>query len=66
MRTLRAKQGLSQEDFAVKCGLHRTYMGKIERGEINLTLEKVYRIAKALDCDVRELLPQADEVTLGQ
>jgi len=48
VRKLRQLKGLSQEAFADKCGLHRTYIGAIERGERNVSLENIERIAKAL------------------
>jgi transcriptional regulator with XRE-family HTH domain len=48
--------GLSQEAFADLCGLHRTYIGGIERGERNITLETLERIAGALNAKPHELL----------
>ncbi len=55
LRDLRAKVGISQEKLAERCGLHRTYIGGIERGERNPSLVNIGRIAKALDVTVREL-----------
>ncbi|MEX0718867.1 MAG: helix-turn-helix transcriptional regulator [Planctomycetaceae bacterium] len=55
VRELRKKQGLSQEGFAQRCGLDRTYVGGIERGERNLALRNVELIAKALGLTVSEL-----------
>lgn len=66
VREARKAKGVSQERLALLSGIDRSYMGRIERGEINLTLEKVYRIAQALGVEVRDLLPLADEVTLRQ
>ena len=37
--------------------IDRSYVGRIERGEVNVTLEKAYKIAQALDCDIQDLLP---------
>lgn len=48
VRMLRKARGFSQEAFAAKCGLDRTYIGGVERGERNLGLLNVLRIAEAL------------------
>ena len=48
--------GLSQEAFADAVGVHRTYMGGLERGERNLTLRSVERIADTLGVNVLEML----------
>lgn len=49
VRGLRKEKGLSQEALSNLAGIDRSYMGQIERGEINLTLTKIYQIAGALD-----------------
>jgi transcriptional regulator with XRE-family HTH domain len=59
LRTLRKAKGLSQEAFADSLRIHRTYMGGLERGERNITLKTVERIAGALGVDPSDLL--ADE-----
>lgn len=51
----RAKQ-ISQEEFAEICGLHRTYIGSVERGERNVTLSTLEVLAKALGASVSSLL----------
>ena len=56
IRELRRKKGFSQESFADHCGLHRTYMGGIERGEHNLTIQTALTIARGLDMTVSKLL----------
>jgi transcriptional regulator with XRE-family HTH domain len=56
LRRYRQQQGLSQERFAEMIGVHRTYMGGIERGERNLTLRSVERIASVLDLRAIDLL----------
>lgn len=56
LRTYRLERGLSQEAFAEVLGVHRTYMGGVERGERNLTLQSVERIASTLRIDPLELL----------
>lgn len=55
VRTLRKQHGLSQEDLAEKSGLHRTYIGGIERGERNLAVLNILRLAAALEVTVGEL-----------
>ena len=56
LRAFRLAQGLSQEGFAEVLGVHRTYMGGVERGERNLTLRSVERIATQLGIDPIDLL----------
>lgn len=58
IRKLRKDRGYSQEDFAHECELHRTYMGGVERGERNISLENIYKIAKALDIQLSELFAE--------
>lgn len=48
--------GLSQEQLADKAGVHRTYIGMIERAEKNITLCNMDKIAKALELDIKDLL----------
>jgi len=56
LRAYRLERGLSQEAFADLVGVHRTYMGGLERGERNLTLRSVERIAAMIDADPMDLL----------
>lgn len=56
VRQERLKRGLSQEDFAEIVGVHRTYIGMIERAEKNITLVNIEKIAKAFRIPVNELL----------
>jgi transcriptional regulator with XRE-family HTH domain len=60
IRELRTAKGWSQERFAEICGVHRTYMGHLERGEKNASLGSVARVAKALDITLSELLSGID------
>ena len=60
LRAYRQAQGLSQEAFADVLGVHRTYMGGIERGERNLTLKSLERIAGRLELDPLTLLESGD------
>lgn len=53
---IREQRGLSQEKLAAKAGLHRAYIGQIERGEKNIGLKNLEKIANALDVSVRILL----------
>jgi transcriptional regulator with XRE-family HTH domain len=55
LRELRTKQGLSQEALALACDLDRTYIGGIERGERNVSLVNIQKIAVAIGVPVREL-----------
>jgi transcriptional regulator with XRE-family HTH domain len=59
LRAYRQARGLSQEAFAEVVGVHRTYMGGLERGERNLTLRSVERLASRLDISPMQLLQQA-------
>lgn len=56
LRRLRLSAGLSQEALADRAELHRTYVSSIERGERNVSIENIFRLAQALDVDPRELL----------
>ena len=56
LRELRRQKGLSQEDLALKSGLHRTYISDIERGSRNLSLKNIEKIAKALGLATKSLL----------
>jgi transcriptional regulator with XRE-family HTH domain len=55
IRELRSAKGLSQEELAFKAGVHRTYLGGIERGERNPSLKNINAIANALEVTLREL-----------
>lgn len=56
LRAFREQRGLSQEAFADHVGVHRTYMGGVERGERNLTLRSLERIAAVIEVDPLDLL----------
>lgn len=56
VRRLRVEQGLSQEQLADKAGLHRTYIGMIERAEKNITLCNIEKVAVALGVSVSSLI----------
>lgn len=61
IRRLRQDAGYSQESFADAVGLHRTYVGSIERGERNLSLDNIGRIATALGISVSRLFLEAEK-----
>ena len=55
VRSLRLQRGWSQEDLAERAGLHRNYVGGMERGERNVALINIHRVAGALEVDVAKL-----------
>ncbi len=55
VRKIRLTQNLSQEELAFKARVHRTYIGAIERGEKNISLKNIEKIAKALKIEIKEL-----------
>lgn len=57
LREIRKSKGLSQERLAHEAGIDRSYVGKIERGEVNVTIEKIYSFATCLECSPKELVP---------
>jgi transcriptional regulator with XRE-family HTH domain len=57
---LRKERGLSQERFAQKCDIGRTYMTGIERGKHNVSLDLIERIAKGLKVDAASLFAEAE------
>ncbi|WP_430292799.1 helix-turn-helix domain-containing protein [Pseudomonas sp. B1-22] len=62
IRAQRKACRISQDALALACSIDRSYMGRIERGEVNITVEKLYRIATELACDPSFLLPQLSEL----
>lgn len=56
LRAIRKSKGFSQERLAYEAGIDRSYLGKIERGEVNITIEKIYLLAKCLQCLPSEFL----------
>lgn len=56
IRRARSERGWTQEEFAYKCGLDRSYMGGIERGERNITLDTLCKVAEGLGMTLPELL----------
>ncbi|MDZ4255868.1 MAG: helix-turn-helix transcriptional regulator [Sulfuritalea sp.] len=56
IKTFRSEKGLSQEELASLCGLHRTYIGSVERQERNVTLSTLEVLSGALEVSIQELL----------
>lgn len=57
VRSRRKEVGLSQDRLALVAEIDRSYMGRIERGEVNITLKMVYQLANCLDTNAKSLLP---------
>lgn len=60
MRQLRLEQNLSQEELAHRSGLDRSYIGRVERGELNVSIDNMYFIALALDSDIATVMGHFD------
>ncbi len=60
VREVRTAAGLSQEAFADACGLDRTYIGGVERGERNIGLRNIHLIARTLNIGLSELMQDLD------
>lgn len=56
LRRLRRKKGMSQEALAALAGIHRTYAGSVERGERNISIDNMERLAHALGARIQDLL----------
>jgi transcriptional regulator with XRE-family HTH domain len=61
LRQIRQNKGLSQEELADMAGLHRTYVGSVERSERNISIDNMERLAKALEVDITDLLKEETE-----
>jgi transcriptional regulator with XRE-family HTH domain len=62
LRSYRARQDISQEELANLSGLHRTYVGGIERGERNPSFTNILKLAQALGVSASKLLEQAEQL----
>lgn len=63
IRAIRKEQGISQEAFALKCGLDRSYYGAVERGERNVSLANIVRIAEALETRPAAVFARAEDIS---
>lgn len=59
LRMERTTRGLSQEELAALAGLHRTYIGSVERSERNVSIDSMERLAQAIGLDVADLLAKS-------
>ncbi|WP_312080597.1 helix-turn-helix domain-containing protein [Acinetobacter schindleri] len=57
IRETRKSKSISQEQLALRTAIDRSYLGRIERGEVNITVEKLYQISQTLEVDPKILLP---------
>ena len=57
-RSCRVEQKIAQEKLALLCNIDRSYLGRIERGEVNITVLKLYEIAQILKVAPHDLLPK--------
>lgn len=62
VRDFRHEREISQEELADRCGLHRTYVGSVERGERNVSLQNIHLLAAALGITASQLVRSAEEV----
>jgi transcriptional regulator with XRE-family HTH domain len=58
LRSVRLDKNLSQEELAFRAGLHRTYVSSVERGERNVSLVNIHKLAAALDVHVAKFFPK--------
>lgn len=65
LRELRQERGISQEALSFECGVHRTYIGLLERGRMNPSLKTLLSIASALDVPAGDLVARV-EAELGK
>lgn len=61
LRLIRAQKGISQEKLADLAGLHRTYVGSVERGERNISIDNIEKLAKALDVMISSLIGEGQK-----
>ena len=65
IRYYRKEKHITQEKLAEICNLHPTYIGQLEHGEKNATVESIYRIAKGLNIPISKLLENVEQMEIG-
>ena len=60
LRVLRVEKNISQDTLSKLTDIDRSYIGRIDRGEVNISLDKLFKIAKALKCQPADLMPEID------
>jgi len=60
LRALREEKNISQDALSKLTDIDRSYIGRIDRGEVNISLDKLFKIAKALKCQPADLMPEID------
>jgi transcriptional regulator with XRE-family HTH domain len=60
IKVIRVKKDLSQQEVALRANITPSYMSRIESGSISTSVEKLYRIAQAMECQPAQLLPEFD------
>ena len=61
IKLTRVDKEMSQSDLAQAANIDSSHIGKIERGEVNITVETLYRLAESLKCSPAALLPEAEQ-----
>ncbi|MFT6584783.1 MAG: transcriptional regulator with XRE-family HTH domain [Cognaticolwellia sp.] len=60
VRVIRLEKNISQDALSKLTDIDRSYIGRIDRGEVNITLDKLFKISKALECQPSELMPNIE------
>jgi len=60
VRVMRLEKNISQDALSKLTDIDRSYIGRIDRGEVNITLDKLFKISKALECQPSELMPNIE------
>lgn len=63
IKMMRVYKEQSQAELSFKSGLDQSYLSRVENGTVNVTVNKLCRIAKALECNLIELVPEVDDIS---